>query len=207
MADYDHDDAPAPAANPITAVASLGRVMSRPAHGSNYSRARREPRMVVLHCTQGAEGCGAVDANVAAMWARPDVRTSAHYVVDADSVTHCVPDMLIAWHAGHTANLLGIGVEICGWAEQTRAEWLDAMSLSTLCRAARLVADLCAEYRIPVVYLDDVALNTQRPHGITTHADVSRAWRESSHWDPGSGFPVTDFVGAVAVAVAARAHV
>lgn len=183
-------------------------VRSRMAHPSNWSRVRREPRLIVLHCTQGGEGGGPADLNAAAGLARAMVaghRSSFHYAVDADSAVQCVPDLHVAWHAGHTANLIGIGVELCGHAEQTRAEWLDATSLATLCNAARLVADLCRAYHIPAVYFDAPALNASNPVGITTHAAVSVAWRESDHWDPGPEFPATEFVAAVATALSATA--
>ena len=34
--------------------------------------------------------------------------------------------------------------------------------------------------------------------GITTHASVSQAFRKSSHWDPGLGFPMAEFLNSVA---------
>lgn len=170
----------------------------------NWSHAKRAPGLIVIHSTEGREGDGATDANVAAgvAVAKPaGRRTSFHYVVDADSVTQCVPDINIAWHAGHTANLIGIGVELCGTAKQTRAEWLDATSVRTLGNAARLIADLCARHKIPPVYAGAVALQTTNPRGITTHADVSVAWRESSHWDPGPNFPIAEFIDAIQCAM------
>ena len=33
--------------------------------------------------------------------------------------------------------------------------------------------------------------------GITSHAEVSLAYRKSDHWDPGPGFPIDEFLGRV----------
>jgi N-acetylmuramoyl-L-alanine amidase CwlA len=173
---------------------------TRAADPANYSKMRREPRLIVIHSTEGREGDGATDDNVAAGIAKPKPagqRTSFHDVVDGDSVTHCVPYLLTAWHAGHTANLIGIGVELCGRADQTRDQWLDETSGRTLGIAARLVGELCREFKIPVVYLDAPTLNASNPRGITMHRDVSNAWHESTHTDPGPHFPIVEFMDAV----------
>jgi len=187
-------------AAPVVLVPPKYTTRIRWADPVNYSRMRRNPTLIVLHSTEGGEGDGATDDNVAAGIAKPKPagkRTSFHAVVDGDSVTLCVPYMLTAWHAGHTANLIGIGVEICGRASQTRDQWLDDVSARTLGIAARLVAELCVEFRIPTTYLDAVALNAGVPRGITMHRDVSAAWRESTHTDPGPGFPIAEFITAV----------
>jgi N-acetyl-anhydromuramyl-L-alanine amidase AmpD len=188
---------PPPPEPAIVAAAVLPRVKVRPAAVANYSRARREPALLVIHCTDGCEGMHQ-DDTTAAMFGGPlEKRRSAHYVVDADSVTRCVPDMLTAWHAGHHGNALGIGIELCGRANQTRAQWLDPDSLATLALAARLCADLCREHRIPAAAVNEHGL-VAGDRGITTHAAVSAAWRESDHYDPGPGFPLGSFVAAVA---------
>jgi N-acetyl-anhydromuramyl-L-alanine amidase AmpD len=175
-----------------------------PAHRQNYSRTVRTPTLIVLHCTDGCEGGGATDTNVAAMFARPfppgQKKRSAHYVVDADSCTACVPDLCMAWHCGHHGNAVGLGIELCGKASQTRREWLDGPSLATLNTAARLCADLCDLYQIPPALTNTRDLLAGKG-GITTHSFVSEAWHESDHWDPGPGFPLGAFVVAVRAAV------
>lgn len=176
-----------------------------PAHLSNYSRVVRTPSLIVLHATQGCEG-KTKDADVAAMFSRPfppgQKKRSAHYAVDADSATRSVSDEMTAWHCGHHGNARGIGIELCGMANQTRAEWFDELSLATMQVAARLVADLCARWRIPAVVVNERAL-VAGESGITTHAFVSAAWHETNHYDPGAGFPLGSFVAAVAAATVA----
>ena len=184
----------------ITATPLLTRRFL-PAHWKNYSSVPRSaPRFVVLHCTDGCEGTRC-DEDVAAMFqdAALSPHRSAHFVVDADSISACVPVLQRAWHCGHTGNALGIGVELCGRAAQTRREWLDALSLPTLNNAAGLVAELCAQYKIPPVVVNDRGL-VSGAGGITTHSFVSMAWKESTHHDPGVSFPLGPFVAAVAKA-------
>jgi N-acetyl-anhydromuramyl-L-alanine amidase AmpD len=184
----------------IVAVPGPLRINARPAAINNYSRIRRVPLDIVLHCTDGCEGTNK-DTDVAAMFASPlEKPRSSHYVVDADSVTRCVQDQQIAWHCGRTGNLIGIGIELCGSAKQTREQWLDVMSLATLQIAARLCADLCKTHGIPPTLVTDQGL-LRKVSGITTHDYVSRAWNETTHSDPGPGFPINDFVRAVAVAM------
>lgn len=175
------------------------RIKSKPADPANYSKVRRERvQFICLHATDGVEGPRKDDDEAAAI-AKPlahGKEQSFHYVVDSDSATRCVPDLLTAWHAKRTGNLRSIGVEICGRANQTRAQWADPVSLATLGIAVRLVADLCQEHALPTCYLDADQLRLGA-RGISTHAQVSVAWKESNHWDPGPHFPMTEFVAAV----------
>lgn len=162
------------------------------------SKQRLVTQGIVLHSTEGRAGTSQAN-NVAAMFADPTLspRRSAHYIVDAANVIRCVPDMLTAWHCGRTGNAGLIGVELCGTAAQTRAQWLSGDSFATLCNAAWLVATLCGTHRIPAVAVNDRGL-VSGSRGITTHAYVSRAWRETTHTDPGEAFPLAAFVAAVA---------
>lgn len=182
----------------------------RIAHARNFSAAVRPySRNVVLHTVECRPSTHA-DDDVAAMFADANLKTpegqkivrrSAHYVVDADSATCCVPEALTAWHCGKHGNAIGIGVEIAARAAQTRAEWLSGDSLRTLCVAARLVADICKRNRIPVQNVTSAGLRAGTP-GITTHYAVGGAWGETSHTDPGPSFPLGDFIAAVVLAMA-----
>lgn len=186
---------------PIVAVVNY-TMHHRPASLRNYARIKRTPSIIVLHATAGHEGT-TKDTDVAAQFQDPklDPRRSSGYIVDADSVAQCVADHYVAWHCGQTGNMRGIGVELCGRADQTRSQWLDPLSHRTLCIGARLVADLCLEWHIPPVYVDAREL-VAGARGITTHDAVRRAWHQTKHIDPGEGFPLSEFVQAVAAAVA-----
>lgn len=158
-------------------------------------------QFIVIHCTAGSESMRSAE-DLAHMFAEPNLspRRSAHYGVDGNSIVQCVQDMHTAWHAGHHANGRSIGVELCGRADQTRAQWLDGNSLPELQLAARLVATLCSRYGIPRQLLTPTEIITGKK-GIATHADVSHAWpADTQHSDPGPGFPLLDFIRAVQLA-------
>lgn len=186
----------------VAAPSNTFAVREMLAHPMNFSPAQRlHTQMIVLHCTDGCEGTAAAES-CATMFRDPKLspHRSAHYAVDADSATRCVPDMLTAWHCGHTGNAYGIGVELCGRADQTRNEWLDSTSMATLSVAARLVATLCTTHGIPAQVVNDRGL-LAGVRGITTHSFVSSAWKQSDHHDPGAGFPLGAFVMAVSKAL------
>lgn len=155
---------------------------------------------VVLHATDGHEGPHKAE-DVAAMFAGLLAKPrSCTFVADTDSVVQCVPPQLTAYHCGHTGNARFEGVELCGFAKQTRAEWLDALSLPMLNRAARLVASRCAALSIEPVFIDRAMIRAGH-RGITTHAEIGYAFGESKHTDPGPHFPLRDFLDAVRAAM------
>jgi N-acetyl-anhydromuramyl-L-alanine amidase AmpD len=150
--------------------------------------------IVVMHTMEIAERKDA--AEICARWfAAPASRVSAHYCVDADSVVQCVREDDIAWHA-RGGNTTSVGVELAGFARQTRKDWSDAYSTAVLRRASSLVAGVCRRHSIPVRWLgpDDLVAGRR---GIAGHADVSEAYGKSDHWDPGPGFPVERFLALV----------
>ena len=158
--------------------------------------------VVVMHTMEIAERKDA--AEICARWfASPVSKVSAHYCVDADTVIQCVREKDIAWHA-RGGNTNSIGVELAGFARQTREGWADAYSTAVLGRAASLVADVCRRRAVPVRWLVAADLVAGR-RGITGHAEVSKAYRKSDHWDPGPGFPVERFLAMVRAAGRSRA--
>jgi N-acetyl-anhydromuramyl-L-alanine amidase AmpD len=155
---------------------------------------RRTIDVVVMHTMEIAERRDA--AEICARWFRtPASKVSAHYCVDANSVIQCVREKDIAWHA-RGGNTRSIGVELAGFARQTRRDWEDDYSRAVLARAATLVADICRRKRVPVRWLlaDDLVAGRR---GITGHVEVSNAFRRSDHWDPGPGFPIESFLDRV----------
>ena len=150
--------------------------------------------LIVIHTMESAEKGDT--AEHCALWFRnPAAKVSAHYCVDADSIVQCVRDQDVAWHAPG-ANHDGIGIEHAGRARQTGRDWSDVYSAAMLERSAALVADLCRKHSIPVTWLYAADLKAGK-RGITTHAAVSKAFKRSSHWDPGTGFPVERYLADV----------
>lgn len=174
----------------------------------NFTRGRRNPKtgkacgvdLVVIHDMESAESTKTAE-NVAAWFAGAGApQASAHYNCDSDSVIQSVRDEDTAWHAPG-ANHNGIGVELAGRASQTPEQWADEFSAAMLDRAADLIASLCSKHSVPAVYVDAAGL-LRGERGITTHADVSRAWKRSTHTDPGKGFPLASFIADVASRIA-----
>lgn len=184
---------------PVIVAAPMPRlVRKRFAHVSNYSQVRRRKTLfIVVHATDGHEG-PRKDDDVAAMFAKPLPPGSARsctWVVDTDSFTQCVPDGCTAWHCGRTANRISEGIEFCGRANQSRAQWFDALSFPMLCLGARLIAWRAKVLGLPIDFIDADGLRAGQS-GITTHAEVSKAWRESKHTDPGPHFPISELLSA-----------
>lgn len=159
----------------------------------NYHPGRQRPiRAVVLHTAEIAE-VGTAAENLAAWASGPSApMASWHYCVDNDTAIQCVRDEDTAF-AAPGANADGLQIEMSGRASQGAAGWADAYSQAVLQRTARLVANLCRRHGLPVVALDAAALQRGEA-GITTHAAVTAAYRQSTHTDPGKDFPMAAFL-------------
>lgn len=116
---------------------------------------------------------------------------SAHYCIDNQTIAQSVRESDIAFHA--PPNSHSIGIEHAGYAAQTRAEWLDAYSMAELRLSARLTADICQRHNLPVVYLTAADLRAGK-RGITTHWQVSMAFKRTDHHDPGPNFPMDSYL-------------
>lgn len=157
----------------------------------------RPIRHIVIHTMEAPEKPTTAQA-VAEWFAGPSSPiASAHYCVGQRGVTQCVRDTDIAFHAPGV-NGAGLGIEHEGYAKQTAAEWDDPPSRATLWHSARLVNRLCKLYGVPVVRLSAEDLKAGKS-GITGHGDVSQAFKGSSHWDPGQGFPWGHYLDLVGV--------
>lgn len=123
---------------------------------------------------------------------------SWHYAVDPFETIQCSFDRFICWHA--PPNFRSIGIEMADWPApwpqgvRTKRWWTKLWRSwrwsrrnhkLMLKRTAKLTAHLCLAYDLPLEFLSPKQL--RRGHkGITTHANVSKAFQQSTHWDPGS---------------------
>jgi len=147
----------------------------------------RKISCIVIHTTEGDLGKGAARA-VANWFAGPSApQASCHYVVDTNEVIACVRDEDVAWGAPG-ANNHGIQIELVGRAAWTSADWGKPAAQAALDRLASLVAELCLRHGIPVRRLTVEELSAGA-RGLCGHVDASKAWKKSSHWDPGRQFP------------------
>lgn len=161
-------------------------------HFTPSSRGKGDIHLVVIHSMEGsevgtkAESCAYWFAGRNARYPAP--RASAHYAVDNDSIVQMVSLKDVAWHAPG-ANHNGVGIEHAGKAKQTRDDWLDDFSKAMLLISAGLTARICKAYELPVQFVDSDAL-LAGDFGITTHDEVTKAFKKSSHTDPGKHFPM-----------------
>jgi len=154
----------------------------------NYRSPRRgQIRQIVVHDMESPEEPNTAENVAAWMAGKTAPQASYHFGVDTNSIVQSVKLGDEAWHAP-PINPTSVGIEHAGRASQRREEWLDPYSLAELQLSAQLVRDLCIRLDIPMRWLTDAQL-VAGEKGITTHAQVSRAFKKSDHWDPGAGFP------------------
>lgn len=164
---------------------------------AHYTRTNgRQIDLIVIHDAETEEYPNTAEL-VARYFAGPNApQASAHYTCDVDSVVQSVWDVDVAWHAPG-ANHNGLGIEHAGRASQDEAEWLDSYSEKMLReQSAPLVSTLCIAYGIPGVFVDAAGL-LRGERGITTHWEVTKAFRQGAHWDPGYSFPMDWYLGIV----------
>lgn len=148
--------------------------------------------LVVVHTMEAPEKGTTAEA-VARYFATTNTKASAHYNVDVDSVVQSVRDRDIAY-AAPGANHNGVHIEHAGYANQTAAQWDDEYSRTMLARSAALCAELCRRHAIPARWLTAAELTQPGATGITSHANVSAAFKRSTHTDPGPNFPVNAYL-------------
>jgi hypothetical protein len=153
--------------------------------------ARRQIDLIVIHTMEAPEK-GETAERVAKFFQTTSRPASAHYCVDSGSIVQCVRDQDEAAGAPG-ANHQGLHVEHAGSASQSAADWSDTYSDRMLRLSAQLVAEKAREYDIPVAWLSPTALLIGK-RGITSHANVSAAWKRSTHTDPGRHFPVERYL-------------
>ncbi len=158
----------------------------------HYRPGPRKVELVVIHTAEIGETLGGAEALMRACATQERV-ASWHYSVDADSVCQSVREEDVAFHAPG-ANHNGVGIELSGRARQTPEEWQDPFSFRMLELAAGLVSDICKRWTIPTVFVPREVLKLPGARGITTHAEVSKAFGKSTHWDPGPHFPMAHFM-------------
>ena len=182
------------------------KYLGPPAHFSDGSN--KPIRRVVIHSTVSPCVPGGA-RNIAAYFRSERAGGSAHYVVDPGEVVQAAYDSVVCWHAPPNPNTLGI--EMCdvpgpvpndkpGSARYKALKrswrWAKPNQRAMLDRTAKLTAQLCLAYDVPIRFLTVGTLKAAGPsgaRGITTHANTSLAYGQSVHWDPGF-WPRHDFM-------------
>jgi len=139
----------------------------------SYNRpgTKLKPKGVVVHETGNP---GGMAQNHFDYWNAKNRGTSVQAVVDWNEAIQLIPYNEVSWHAGRTANLSMIGVELCRPAEYDEDKFNAVWDT-----AVKLFADIFIEQvGVPIVTKDN----------LMSHAEVSDKWHETNHQDPVSYF-------------------
>jgi hypothetical protein len=153
------------------------------------------PKLIVLHSTESRDRPGLADLrNLGTYFARGPRGVSSHVANDASGHdARYVGDGRSA-HTQGRYNRVSLSIEQIGYARFSRAQWLSRPG--QLLNTAAWIAHWRRAYGIPIR-----RAVTRRGRvvssGVATHAQLSRTGANSTHWDPGPGYPV-DLVLALA---------
>lgn len=151
-----------------------------------------KPNLIAVHTMEAPEGPNTAE-NVANYF--KTVNASSHWCHDNNSRVRVVNDQDTAWTLPG-ANNRSLNLELAGYAKQTAADWADAYSIDLLEGAALSAAEWVIKYGIPIRHLTEAQIAAGLP-GFVGHVDVNRVYKQSSHWDPGPGFPWDYFLNRV----------
>ncbi|WP_029931084.1 peptidoglycan recognition protein family protein [Nocardia otitidiscaviarum] len=147
-----------------------------------WNAADNTRQLIVQHTTESTGGNTSVIG-----YLERNRNGSYQTMVDFDGEeVRMVPDNRQAWGAGNQGNRRGLHVCAMGRAEWDRARWLREGKL--LERTAMRYAEWNRRYGIPLRKIT-AAQARAGERGILGHIDISAAWREVDHWDPGHHFP------------------
>ena len=101
-------------------------------------------------------------------------------------------DDFMPYAAGPTGNARCLHISLTGYARMSREDWLD--DDAKLRRTAEQIASWSQLHDIPLEFIDADRLRAGA-RGVHGHAEISEAWREVNHTDPGPGFPYDVVLG------------
>ncbi|AKO60295.1 endolysin [Propionibacterium phage Kubed] len=165
---------------------------------------------VVIHATCPDVGFPSASragraVSTANYFASPSSGGSAHYVCDVGETVQCLSEGTIGWHA--PPNPHSLGIEICADGGShasfkvpghayTREQWLSPQVWPAVEKAAILCRRLCDKHNVPKRKLSAADLKAGK-RGVCGHVDVTDAWHQSDHDDPGPWFPWDKFMAVV----------
>lgn len=142
-------------------------------------------RLGVFHTTENSDNTSPI---AVAEWQQNRRNESSYHVLfGTDGTTvRGNDDNFSPWSAGPTANRIGFHGSAIGFAARKREHWLRFPK--QLEAMAQWAADLNRRYGLPLRWLtaDEVRAGKW---GFCGHLEISKAWKEVNHHDPGAGFP------------------
>lgn len=155
-------------------------------HGGSQTSVTR----IVIHATVSPCVEGGARA-VARYFQSAGAGGSAHYTVDPGEVVASVRESVVAYHA--PPNTGSIGIELCDPQKGPASRWGDDSHQAMLRRAAVLVRQVAARWDVPLRRLTVEQVRAGK-RGVCGHVDVSNAFGQTDHSDPGRGFPWDEFM-------------
>lgn len=149
---------------------------------------------VVVHDSESGDGSSAALLSaLASPGDRPNSHggvygSGYHAVTDGTGGYTEVATAAMGPYAAPPTNKAWWHVCMPGRAVQTRTEWLDPLSRAHIRGAARFIVDKHAVDGFPLQRLSAAQL-AAGDHGYCGHVDVTNAWHQTDHTDPGAGFP------------------
>lgn len=167
----------------------------------NSDGPRGSTAYVVLHTQQAkASAVSLADFCINSWKTQPDNPVSYNLAVDDKDTIEIVPVIEAPWSAA-AANAIAVHLCFAGsFAEWLAGKWLETDASdglnedAMLTRGAKAVAAACLQFGIPAVYAGDGGVSGWPilPKGIVGHRDFGA--RGGGHTDPGSGFPMDEFL-------------
>lgn len=152
-------------------------------------------QMIVIHATANT----ASDEAEARYAEGRDDGVSAHFYCDGDSIIQALDTSLVAYGCYPIGNSRSVQFELTGYNWDRLPPVAGAVSDATMRWAAGVVARVARDYGIPVRKLSPADLRAGAS-GICGHGDVTLAWGEGDHTDPGAAFPWPTFLSYVLAA-------
>lgn len=165
------------------------KFMQAARHGGSQSQVNR----IVIHATVSPCVRGGA-MNVARYFQSSKAGGSAHYTVDPGEIVASVREGTIAYHA--PPNTSTIGIELCDPQKGPGSRWADGDHEAMLRLAAGLVRQVAKRWDVPLRRLTVAEVKAGK-RGICGHVDVSNAFRQTDHSDPGPDFPWAHFMALV----------
>lgn len=161
---------------------------------THHGAANNKPiKRIVIHATVGAEpGVKNAALNTVNYSKNTTRKSSFHYIAEDTKSYQYTYDSVVAYHAPPNRGSLGYEL-CCSLSNKGKGHWSNTDHREMLRVAAKDVAQLCLAYDIPIRKLS-VAQVRAGAEGICGHDEVSKAFGESSHWDPGPYFPWATFI-------------
>lgn len=150
-------------------------------HAAGDGGKRAVTQMIVIHATDNTASA----KNEAGYASHRADRISAHFYIDDTTIYQSLLTDHVAYGCYPQGNSRSIQLELCGRSNR--------LSGAVQRRAAKLVARLCIDNKIPVYHVGPVGLRAG-VKGICGHGDVTKAWGQGDHTDPGANFNWAGFI-------------